>query len=503
MSRRPGLNDLWDSSDIATTIIPTIAELSALGTRLTAYYGQSYCSPARAAFLSGKFTHKIGFSNTQGTMEVASFSNFSVPIGHVLLPEAMKRLGYATHGIGKWNIGHCNEAYMPWNRGFDSFHGYFSDGITYSSHQTDLYTYSYGDDTSRNIYDMTFFEVGDSAARNGSAAKGRYSTTLFNDIATSYLADTTVQEPIFLWLAHHGMHDDNQVDELVLDDEVGAILAASGISEKRTRFARGLHVIDAGLAAILDALEQRPRDFVLVLISDNGGSGCGYHCAGSNTPHRGVKFSDFEGALKLPAFVYAPALISEASEFAGLMHHVDWLATFVRLGGGQADVIDDGYDSVDQWDHIAGLKTGSARSKIIFSAGKNSGTVRLGPYKLMERRVNETWLEPDFNGTQLTTPDACLGNGIVTMLFNVETDPYEHFDLADDLNYSQVLFELTALRRSAYRDEYWEPTWPFGAPDDQAAGDAFHAYGGYVTSWGCDSLEMKQRVKPVPAEVNP
>jgi arylsulfatase A-like enzyme len=43
-----------------------IATLVAEGVELTAYYGQSMCSPARAALLSGKFVHKIGFSDKWG-----------------------------------------------------------------------------------------------------------------------------------------------------------------------------------------------------------------------------------------------------------------------------------------------------------------------------------------------------------------------------------------------------------------------------------------------------
>ena len=114
-----GTNDLWDSADLPA--LPELAALKSNGVLLGGYYGQSYCSPARATMLTGKFAHRIGFSDQAGgKRELTAYSNFSVPLGHELLPETMKRLGYGTHGIGKWNIGHCNEAYVPWQRGFDS-----------------------------------------------------------------------------------------------------------------------------------------------------------------------------------------------------------------------------------------------------------------------------------------------------------------------------------------------------------------------------------------------
>ena len=37
--------------------------------------------------------------------------------------DAMKKLGYDTHAMGKWHVGDCHKAYLPINRGFDSFYG--------------------------------------------------------------------------------------------------------------------------------------------------------------------------------------------------------------------------------------------------------------------------------------------------------------------------------------------------------------------------------------------
>ena len=46
----------------------------------------------------------------------------------------MKDLGYKTIGFGKWNIGHCNEKYLPSARGFDHFIGYLCPGHGYVNH---------------------------------------------------------------------------------------------------------------------------------------------------------------------------------------------------------------------------------------------------------------------------------------------------------------------------------------------------------------------------------
>ena len=58
-----GKNDLWDSTDLPYP--PEMTRLKNLGVGLVAYYGQSLCSPARATLMTGKWAHKIGFSDQQ------------------------------------------------------------------------------------------------------------------------------------------------------------------------------------------------------------------------------------------------------------------------------------------------------------------------------------------------------------------------------------------------------------------------------------------------------
>ena len=49
--------------------------------------------------------------------------------------EALKRAGYATHMVGKWNVGHYAEELLPHRRGFDSFVGYNGDEENYYTHE--------------------------------------------------------------------------------------------------------------------------------------------------------------------------------------------------------------------------------------------------------------------------------------------------------------------------------------------------------------------------------
>ena len=48
-----------------------------------------------------------------------------------MIPELLKRVGYKTHLVGKWHLGHCNNAYLPINRGFDTHFGFWEGAEDY------------------------------------------------------------------------------------------------------------------------------------------------------------------------------------------------------------------------------------------------------------------------------------------------------------------------------------------------------------------------------------
>lgn len=57
-----------------------------------------------------------------------------LPLNEKLLPEYMKELGYSTHLVGKWHVGHATEAFTPTFRGFDSHYGFWLAEQDYYEH---------------------------------------------------------------------------------------------------------------------------------------------------------------------------------------------------------------------------------------------------------------------------------------------------------------------------------------------------------------------------------
>ena len=79
--------------------------------------------------MTAKLAAKAGMGfDGPGTFVIDSA--YGVPLGETFLSEAMRGAGYRTHMIGKWNLGHFDEAYLPHSRGFDSFLGFMGDQET-------------------------------------------------------------------------------------------------------------------------------------------------------------------------------------------------------------------------------------------------------------------------------------------------------------------------------------------------------------------------------------
>jgi arylsulfatase A-like enzyme len=75
--------------------------------------------------------------------------------------------------------------------------------------------------------------------------------------------------------------------------------------------------------------------------------------------HAARKFSNFEGGIRVPAFVWASAAsgrlpaAARSTTYHGVMHASDWLPTLLAAAG-RVRLIPRGIDGVDQWAAIRG-----------------------------------------------------------------------------------------------------------------------------------------------------
>ena len=554
-----GWNDFgYQSTDLSTddfTVTPHIDSLAGQGVKLKAYYGQPSCSPSRAALLAGKWVHKLGFQD----IEVSFYSNYSVPLRHTLLPDRLRAEGYRTYGIGKWNIGHCNEAYLPWARGFDYFLGYFSGGMTYTTHQAGHFNYqAKGARTATEypLFDLVegWYDANSSAGsslKTGAEHTGEYDTLLFRDTALEVIQQHAAIEaqsamaggggtPMFMWMAMHAAHADHgtandtyfSANEGPTLRRLNHLVMKGNMTAHRYEFARSMMLADLAIGAVVAGLKTDGllHKTLTVVHSDNGAQSCSDVLPGFNTPLRSTKFQYFEGGVRVPGFVYAPGLLpstAQGTEYAGMMHHVDWMATFLSLAGADWDSIAaaDGLDGVDQWAAITGYYVGntshptagsdvrSPRSEIVFdinlmqevSGGRELVdykaaviAYRYNDYKLLLNTSDDSWYVPSVEYDQTCSGNVCKlvledsggkqGTGNCTWgayLFDVRRDPTERHNLIYEL--PQVRAELEYRVRQHYESGWTqEASWTASASD--AAHEAFLKADQYIVPWGCGAI---------------
>ena len=97
---------------------PELDRMAEEGVRLTSFtVVASVCTPSRGGLLTGRYPirhlpHNLGPDSKNG-----------LPLSETLIAEPLREHGYRTMMIGKWHLGHAEDAYMPSSRGFDHYYG--------------------------------------------------------------------------------------------------------------------------------------------------------------------------------------------------------------------------------------------------------------------------------------------------------------------------------------------------------------------------------------------
>ena len=507
-----GMGDLWESSDLPLeTVAPRLASLRAESVELVNYYGQAFCTPARAALMTGKFTHRVGFADEDvwgaRHFEITAWANFSLAGEHKFLPAYLKDLKYQTFAVGKWNVGHCNARYVPISRGFDRFFGYFGAGLAYTSHlveasDTSLNKFFDRHGQSYELYDMSECDTskkndwGTEGCRVPFESNGTYTTVLFAREALKMIENATLDDPLYLYMAFHGVHDDFDVADIsstfAIEDRFAIEDALKG-SAARQNFAFGLKAVDDAIGQLKDAMDLRThRDYIMVVHSDNGAQPCDGACVGSNAPYRGLKFYDFEGGLKVPGLLYASFMPErrKGSTYNGLMHHVDWLATLLAAAGGSIKNCED-CDSKNHFDAILSDNndTYAIRDTIAFSITNHYASLRFENFKLLVNRSDAPWYTTNYDDLA-STAAVCQQASNYDFLFDLDNDPTETTNLSDDPAYSDIKNKLTSRWQKILREQYQERIHPIGF--DLFRSDVIDFFvnstsnaAKFVVPWGC------------------
>ena len=298
-------------------VSPNIDALARGGLRLTQGYSNSpVCSPTRFSMITMRYQYRL-----RGGMEEPINSKskgnpkLGLPPEIPTLPSLLKKAGYDTALIGKWHLGYP-PAFGPLKSGYDEFYGIMAGGVDYFSHCSgkgdhDLY-----------VGHEEHHEIG-------------YLTDLLSAKAVDYVKrQSGNKKPFFLSLHYTAPHwpwetrDDAHLAEQVKDN----LFHLDGGNVETYR--RMIHHMDEGIGQLVETLKANNllNNTLIVFTSDNGGERFS-----DNWPLVGGKMDLTEGGIRVPWIAHWPAHIAPSTVSDQHCMTMDWSATMLDIGGGQAD----------------------------------------------------------------------------------------------------------------------------------------------------------------------
>lgn len=393
---------------------PNIDALAADGIALESYYVSPMCTPSRAALLSGRHPIHTGLQHDV----IYSAQPYALPLHFKLMPEHFKTLGYETHAIGKWHVGHMTRNHTPTQRGFDSFYGYYTGHHGYTDH-TNFEIYR-GKNPGDN-WTAWGLDLWQNLEADGSKG-GKETTELFTEKTVDILRNQDRNKPFFIYLSHLAVHVGNYY-ALFEPAERYLEMNSHIKNPKRRKLAATLSALDDSVGKLVEALNSTGaiQNTILVLTTDNGAAAGGIdNSAGSNWPLRGTKMTHWEGGVRGTAFVWSP-LIRSRRVSRQLMHVSDWLPTLYSAAGGNIEDLGD-IDGVDMWRSLV-TGAGSPRSEVLHNIDPvwNMSALRVGSYKYVQGSYANGQYDGWYKPAEVSAP-CPLAVGAVNNLYISEGD---------------------------------------------------------------------------------
>ncbi|MVM29334.1 sulfatase-like hydrolase/transferase [Spirosoma sp. HMF4905] len=354
---------------VQTPNIDALAKSGALCTN--GYANAPFCSPSRAAILTGRYQHRFGFEFLYPATAKRD-SVAGLPFEEITLAEQLKKQGYATAMFGKWHIGNRKNN-TPTDRGFDQYYGTLGGHTMYKdSSDADV------ENSPQRWWpgSATSFHRDDySAIFDGKkeVTEKEYTTDVFSRKASEFI-DQHKTSPFFLYVPFNAVHFPFQATKNYTD-------RFKGEKDKNKRIYYGMiAALDDAVGSIVQKLKATGLDknTLIVFTSDNGGAG--FLKAPYNGPLSGVKGLLFEGGIRVPYIVSWAGKIPAGTVYTQPVAGMDIYTTAVAASHGTL-AKDRPYDGVDLLPYLSGKTKSAPHQTLFWRFGKNKA-VRQGDWKL-------------------------------------------------------------------------------------------------------------------------
>jgi len=371
---------------------PNIDQLFNNGVRFSNFYAScTVCSPTRASLMTGRYADMVG---VPGLVRGNKNDNWGylLPTA-VTLPQMLKKAGYQTAIIGKWNLG-LETPNLPNEKGFDLFHGFLNDMMDdYWTHLRE----------GVNYMRLNRTEIDPQG----------HATDIFSDWAIDFIGkEASEKEPFFLYLAYNAPHFPIQPPTEWLEK---VKKREGNIDEKRAKNVALVEHLDYSIGKVIESLKKSGQyeNTVIIFSSDNGGH---LPSGASNGNLRGGKQDMYEGGIKVPTCLVWEGTVAKgvSTQFALTM---DMFPTICSIAGVMVTHLIDG---IDLMPGLLGKGKEEQDHRMVYFMRREGGiygglcyyAARKGAYKLVQNTPFEEF-----------------------QLFNIENDPLEKTPL--DVNLEQ------------------------------------------------------------------
>jgi arylsulfatase len=431
---------------------PNIDRIAAEGMMFTDYYGEQSCTAGRSSFIMGQSVFRTGLSKVGLPGAEEGMQTEDPTIAGLLKAE-----GYATGQFGKNHLGDRDE-HLPTNHGFDVFFG-------------NLYHLNAEEEPENEDYPRDLVLPGGETFLERFGPRGviRATATLGPDGITQEIEDTgalTIERqkvvddetsaaalafieeqtaagtPWFVWWSGTRMHFRTHVRDDMR--EQANEIAGRHLDE----YQAGMVEHDLHIGQFLDKLDELGiADNTIVFYSTDNGPHMNTWPDAAMTPFWGEKNTQWEGAWRVPAMVRWPGRVPGGSVTNEIVHHMDWLPTFLAAAGNETVKEDlltgvtveemgrdyrvhlDGYNVLPL---ITGETDESPRKEIFyFTDDGDLAALRYTDWKItfLEQEAWSTfraWMQPL---TELRVP----------LITNLRRDPYERAYRTSNTYYDWML----------------------------------------------------------------
>jgi len=311
---------------------PNMDRMAREGAHLAnAFVSTSLCSPSRASILTGQYMHHHRITDNQRPE----------PEGTVFFPKYLQRDGYQTAFVGKWHMGHDDDAPRP---GFDhwvSFKGqgtYFDPILNINNERQQFEGYTTdiladqalkwlkdSRDVNRPFFLYLSFKAVHYPFQPAKRHEGRYAKAEVKRPETMANTERNYQtQPHWVRERRYSIHGVDHMETGQYDND-----PVPSFDDLYRQYCETVHGLDENLGRVLNYLDESglSKSTLVIYMGDNG------FALGEHGFYD--KRDAFEESIRVPMLAYAPGMIKPGTKVEQMVQNIDIAPTVLAAAGVQ------------------------------------------------------------------------------------------------------------------------------------------------------------------------